>query len=100
METTRRKLVTIITEAVLERQIAQDVKRLGAKGYTITQARGEGSKGLRRADFDLGSNIRIEVVCTQAVAEAIVTHLMKVYYQSYAMIVYLADVEVLRPEKF
>lgn len=39
------KLVTIIAEGFLEEKLVRDIKRLGAKGYTITDARGEGSRG-------------------------------------------------------
>ncbi len=39
MQTTRLKLVTIIMEAVLEDQILDDIRDLGATGYTLV-ARG------------------------------------------------------------
>ncbi len=40
-------LLTIVTEAVLESTIAADILRLGARGYTVTDARGSGSHGVR-----------------------------------------------------
>ncbi len=96
----KRTLLTIVTERVLERDLVDDLKRLGAHGYTLVDARGEGSRGVRAADWEYTSNIRVETICEQKVAEAIVRHLMDTYYADYAMIVYLADVEVMRPEKF
>ncbi len=95
-----RKLLTITTEAALEQSVLEDLERLGAHGYTITDARGRGQRGSRTANWDLTSNIRIEVVCGEQVAEAIVAHIREHYYANYAMIVFLSDVEVLRPEKF
>ncbi len=96
----KRKLVTIVTEENIEQLVINDVKKLGAHGYTSVSASGEGSRGTRKGDWDLNKNVRIEIVCDDSTAHAIVEHLMKTYYQDYAMIVYLADVEVLRPQKF
>lgn len=94
------KLLTVVTEAVLESSLAQDLDRLGASGYTIVNARGRGSRGVRDGDWSSNSNIRIEVVCDAELAERISLHLKDTYYSDYAMILYLSDVEVLRPEKF
>ncbi len=95
-----RKLVTIITEAALEHSLLRDFKRLGAKGHTITEARGSGHRGVRSAGWESNSNIRIEVICNEAVAQAITQHLQDQYYANYAMVVYSSDVSVLRPDKF
>ena len=100
MHADARKLVTIVTEAALERRLIDDLKRLGAHGYTISDARGEGSRGVRGAGWDASSNIRVEVICDMATAEAIARHLKASYYDNYAMILYFSDVGVLRPEKF
>lgn len=95
-----RKLLTIVTEASLERVLAADIERLGGHGYTITDARGKGSRGARNASWTESSNIRIEVVCDDATAQAIAGHLQARYYAHYGMILFISDVEVLRPEKF
>jgi nitrogen regulatory protein PII len=96
----KRTLVTIVAEAVLERQLAGDLKRLGAHGYTVTEARGEGHRGVRAADWEYTANVRIETVCDQKVADAIMAHLVRTYYADYAMIAFTHEVEVIRPEKF
>ena len=95
-----RKLLTVITEAAIEAPLLQDIERLGAHGYTLTDARGKGRRGARTSDWDTSSNIRIEVVCDEATAAAIASHLQVNYYPHYAMILFTADVQVLRPEKF
>jgi hypothetical protein len=100
MHADARKLVTIVTEAAIERRLVDDLKRLGAHGYTISDARGEGSRGVRSAGWEASSNIRVEVVCDAATAEAIAARLKAHYYDHYAMILYFSDVGVLRPEKF
>jgi hypothetical protein len=96
----QRKLLTIITEASLERRLLADIKARGAHGYTITEARGEGTRGVRESGFEKAGNIRVEIVCDSVVAERIATWLKEHYYRDYAMILFTQDVEVLRPEKF
>ena len=96
----QRKLLTIVTEAALEHELVREIERLGAHGYTVTDARGKGGRGIRNAGWNLSANIRIEVVCTAETAHAIAAALRQRYYGNYAMILFFSDVEVLRPEKF
>jgi nitrogen regulatory protein PII len=96
----KRKLVTIVTEEIIESLLMPDLKKLGAHGYTVTEARGEGARGVRSADWGHSQNIRIEVICDSNTAETIVDYLKQNYYQNYAMIVFVHDVEVTRPDKF
>jgi len=96
----QRTLLTIIAEASLERRLIAEIKGLGAHGYTITEARGEGSRGVRQSGFEKAGNIRIEIVCEAAIAQRISECMKAQYYRDYAMILFRHDVEVLRPEKF
>jgi len=100
MNSHMRKLLTVVTEAALENVLLKDLERLGAHGYTVSDARGKGHRGVRSSAWEASSNIRIEVVCDAATAERIATHLQAHYYDNYAMILFVADVAVLRPEKF
>ena len=95
-----RKLLTIVTEAALEHTLTRDIEALGAHGYTITDARGKGRRGIRSAGWELSSNIRIELVCDDDTANTIAVHLQRHYYADFAMILFMTDVDVLRPEKF
>lgn len=100
MEDHTRKLLTVVTEAALENSLIRDLDRLGAHGYTIVDARGKGSRGVRNASWDASGNIRIEVVCDEQTAHTIAAHLQAHYYDDYAMVLFMSDIEVLRPEKF
>jgi len=100
MEQFPRRLLTVITEAVLERELIAELDSLGVRGYTITDARGRGGRGRRQSDWAQEGNIRVEVVCEAALAERIAARLRERYYDHYAMILFLQDVSVLRPEKF
>lgn len=100
MDIHARKLLTVVTEAAIEGALVRDVERLGAHGYTVTDARGKGHRGVRGAGWEASANIRLEVVCDEATARSIAAHLRDHYYANYAMILFVADVDVLRPEKF
>jgi len=93
-------LLTVICEAVLEARLLDDLQRLGAPGWTVSDARGRGNRGVRNAGWDNDGNVRIEVVCSRTLAEKLSQHVQQQYYADYAMICYLSAVEVLRPEKF
>ena len=97
---TTRRLLTIITESVLETALTRDLEKLGAQGYTIVDARGKGHRGVRDAGWEASGNIRLDVVCSEETARRIAEHVQQHYYDDYAMIVLLGEVEVLRPEKF
>ena len=66
----------------------------------MTDARGKGSRGRRDATWGPLANIRVEVLCTAETAYAISAALRERYYDNYSMILFVADVDVLRPEKF
>ncbi|AFV75797.1 hypothetical protein YIM1640_09000 [Thermus oshimai] len=99
MELVRLKLVTIVAESLLEKRLVEEIKRLGAKGYTITPARGEGSRGLRSVDWE-GQNIRLETIVSEEVALKILKKLQEEYFPHYAVIAYVENVEVVRGDKY
>ncbi|TBH21407.1 P-II family nitrogen regulator [Thermus thermamylovorans] len=93
------KLVTIVAESVLEKKLVEEVKRLGAKGYTVVPARGEGSRGMRSIDWE-GQNIRLETIVPEEVALRILARLQEAYFPHYAVIAYVENVWVVRGEKY
>tara|TARA_R110002051_G_scaffold17586_2_gene51362 strand:+ start:228752 stop:229054 length:303 start_codon:yes stop_codon:yes gene_type:complete len=95
-----RTLLTLICETALEARLIKDLEQLGAPGWTLSDARGSGSRGVRSAGWDNDGNIRLEIICARELAERIARHLQERYYANYAMVCYLSEVEVLRPEKF
>jgi len=100
MDFYKEKLLTVITESEIEEHLVEDFDKLGAKGYTISLARGKGEKGIRNAIWSSNSNIKIEIICCPKVCEKIVEFLKANYLKNYAMILFVADVDVLRPSKF
>jgi nitrogen regulatory protein PII len=93
-------MVTIVTEAALERALVAELEALGVRGFTITDARGKGSRGTRKSDWVQEGNIRVEVICDPALADRIAEHVRDKFYANYAMILFMQDVSVLRSDKF
>jgi nitrogen regulatory protein P-II 2 len=93
------QLVTIIALDSLEDSLIQDLKSLGVKGYTISEAHGEGLS-VRRNDNWEGRNIRIEILAKQELTDSILKFLQSEYFSKYKMIAFVQDVKVLRNEKF
>ncbi len=100
LPTEKRTLLTVITEAAIEQTLLRDLDRLGVRGYTVSDARGRGSRGVRDAAWTGAANIRIEIICPRPQAESVLEHIQKRYYANYAMVAFLMDVEILRSEKF
>lgn len=95
----KRKLVTIITEASLEHRLTGDLLRCGAKGLTVTAAHGQGPKNQHFSDIE-GGSIRVESVMTEAAAADLIGLLETEYFPFYASTMWLADVEVVRGERY
>jgi nitrogen regulatory protein PII len=100
LATDKKNLLTIVTESVVEQTLLRELERMGVKGYTVSDARGMGSRGLRDAAWNEVANVRIEIICARQQAEEILLHLQTKYFKDYAMVSFLQEVEVLRAEKF
>lgn len=94
------KLVVIITEAELEDALARDVMEHGAHGYTVSDVRGAGTHGPRSGLWAADRSIRMEILCDDDTASEIVEHVEVRYFNNFAMVVYVSEVGVLRPDKF
>jgi nitrogen regulatory protein P-II 2 len=99
MTITRLRLVTIIGEAVLERRLLAELPRLGATGWSLGRVDGQGSRGVRSTGWE-GPNLRLEAVVTAEVADAILDHLVAEYFDHFAIIAYVSEVEVVRGDKY
>ncbi len=99
MKLTELYLVTIITERYFRNEILEKVKELGAKGYTLTDATGEGSRGIRASDFE-GKNVKIELVVSKEVGNDIIDYIADAYFENYAVITYAHPVSVVRGDKY
>lgn len=99
MHTTTLKLVTIVSERILENRLLGMITAKGAKGYTLTEASGKGSRGVRASEWE-GPDVRIETLVSPAVADAILAEIAERFFEHYAVIVFAQDAEVVRGEKY
>ena len=95
----RFKKITIVAERVLHDQLIDLLKRHHITGWTAQNVTGEGSRGIRASEWE-GSNVQIYTLVTEAIADAIMEHIAKHYFQNWSLVVYSQDVEVLRPDKY
>ena len=100
MTTTPRKLLTVVVESAIERLVLEELESAGVRGCTIVEARGFGDHGPRQGDWDQSRSVRIETVCTAALAESLAEHLLDRWSKDYALVLWLQDVDVLRGSKF
>lgn len=87
----RLKLVTIICESLLEDRLVRDLKRAGVKGYTRTDALGEGRRQVH--DVFEGNNARIETLVNDEVAARVIARLREAYMPLYPVLAWVQDVE-------
>jgi nitrogen regulatory protein P-II 2 len=99
MKTVRMRRITIIGDENVRYRILKEVQEMGATGYTECMVHGKGARGIRPRHAE-PANAKIEVIATPEVAEQIFQHIADHYFENYAMIAFLDDVEVLRGEKF
>ena len=99
MSTQPRQLVTIVAEAVVEQKLIDDIKKCGAKGYSLSHVRGEGSTPNQSLDLN-GPSIRLETVVTDEVADRILELLSSKYFDHYATVAWVTPARVARPARF
>lgn len=92
-------LVTIVAEAVVEQRLLRDLRDVGAHGWTVTAARGEGPRNRRVGDLE-GGNVRIETLVSHTTADAIMAKLAADWFPHYAVVAWVSDVEVAREDRY
>ena len=91
------KLV-IVTEKILLKKVAKIIEECGAKGYTVMNTGGKGSRNVRSSGqpntSDIEANVKFEIITeTREMAQEIADRVAIKYFNDYAGIVYLC-----RPE--
>jgi len=89
----------LVCEEALEAIVAPDLLAAGAKGYTVCEARGRGSRGVQDGRWLLSSNVRIEILCREDDARRIVEMIVTRYSDNFGLVVYMLDVQTRRSDK-
>ncbi len=94
----RRRLVTVIAEAVLEDRILHDLRSWGVEGLTLVRAEGD-PFGSRVGDVE-GGFLRVECVVGDEVAGRVLAGLSERYFGRFKVVAYDHDVRVVRGAKY
>lgn len=97
--------ISIVTEKLIQDGVIAIIEQAGASGYTVLEGGGKGRHSKRTTDRpSLVSGfgiIKIEVIISERkIADAIAEKIASDYFQQYSGIVYIEEVEVLRPHRF
>jgi hypothetical protein len=93
------KMITIVGEEFLRDQVVRKVVELGATGCSYHSTQGQGKTPGRHNDV-FSANFQLKAVCPADVAERILGYLAEHYFRRHAIVAWLSDVEVVRPEHF
>lgn len=99
MDTTPLTLLTVVAEAILKDRLIDEFERAGAKGHTVSECGGSGSRHRRVGEL-LGENVKLETIVSAPVADRLLTILARDYFPNFAVIAYLTPVSVIRGEKY
>ncbi len=105
MPNTRFKLVVILAEPELADRLVDEVKALGARGYSRYEGFSEWRRGRGPDDAPgphdwQGTHTRIETVVRAELAQAILDRLAEAYFQHYAVFAYVVDAGISRRDKY
>jgi len=93
------KRVVIIGDNTVEYRLLSEIEAMGASGHTCYSVRGRGARGIRPRHAEPG-NTKIEVIATPEIAQKIIEHVSTNYFDNYALIAFMDEVEVLQGHKF
>jgi len=99
MNTHPMTLLTIVAESILKDRLVHEIRNIGAKGFTITDVSGEGSRHRRVSEL-LGDNGKIEIIVKRETADKVLEVLQKEYFISYAVIAYMSEIQIVRENKY
>jgi len=94
------KLLTITCEILAQDNILEILKNHEITGYTKYEVDGNGSRGLRGQGLKNEKNIKIEIIVREEKLQDIVEEISRTLFANFAIVLYVGDVGVLRPEKF
>ena len=94
------KLLTITCEILAQKTIIEILKKHEITGYTSYEVDGKGTRGLRGQGFKNEKNVKVEVIIKEEKLSDVVEEISRTLFANFAIVLYVSDVGVLRPEKF
>ena len=95
-----KTLLVVTAEAVLEKALVRDARERGVQAWSVSEVHGAGREGVREGAWEADRTIELKLICERAVADAVAEHVIATYAPHYAVALYFAEVQVLRPDRF
>jgi hypothetical protein len=97
--TTTVMCIVIVAESVVEKNLIEDMHSCGARGWTLTAARGHGPRDRRLSEIE-GGNIRVEILASEEVTTRIWEALEAKYFPHFAITAWAFPVSVARASRY
>lgn len=94
------KLLTITCEILAQKNILEILKNHKITGYTTYEVDGDGTRGLRGQGFKNEKNVKVEVIMHEEKLSDVIEEISRTLFANFAIVLYVSDIGVLRPEKF
>ena len=94
------KLLTITCEILAKENVFEILKKHKATGYTTYEVDGNGARGIRGQGLKTEKNVKVEVIMREEKLQGVVEEISRTLFADFALVLYVSDVGVVRPEKF
>ena len=94
------KLLTITCEILAQKNILEILNKHDITGYTTYEVDGNGARGVRGQGLKNEKNVKVEVIMREEKLSDIVEEISRTLFANFAIVLYVTDVGVVRPEKF
>jgi nitrogen regulatory protein PII len=94
------KLLTITCEILAQKNIIEILEKHEITGYTTYEVDGNGTRGIRGQGFKNEKNVKVEVIMREEKLQDVVEEISRTLFANFAIVLYVSEVGVLRPEKF
>jgi len=94
------KLLTITCEILAQKNIIEILKNHEITGYTTYEVEGNGARGLRGQGLQTEKNVKVEVILREEKLSGVIEEISRTLFADFALVLYVSDVGIVRPEKF
>lgn len=94
------KLLTITCEILAQKNILEILNKHDITGYTTYEVDGNGDRGIRGQGLKNEKNVKVEVIMREEKLSDIIEEISRTLFANFAIVLYVTDVGVVRPEKF
>ena len=94
------KLLTVTCEILAQKNILEILSKHDITGYTTYEVEENGDRGIRGQGLKNEKNVKVEVIMREEKLLDIVEEISRTLFANFAIVLYVSDVGVVRPEKF